>query len=314
MQTLNLGEVIRLRREELNIKQENLCAGICSRATLSRFENGRQKLSYQRVSVLFQRLGLPDNRFYALLSGDELALEEAEREARNASVALERTPAEDRPAAWARFWNALERLERLGEDNPLVRQCTLSLRAVQGREDGPYPFEERLAMLLEAIRLTVPQFDLEHIGLGPYSGEEVRLILLIGNTYLAAQRYGAAERVYRMGLEYLEANGRSLPQYLYLKPSYTANCANALAWMGRYRESLEMAEAGIVECLNCRRFHKLDTLLWVRAYCYCHLGEREESVRLYRQVYHLLLATRGMSWLPILKDQARELLGIELEE
>ena len=76
----------------MKIGQKNLCQGICSRGTLSRFENGRQTLSYNRVSALFQRLGLPDNCFYALLSEDELALKEAEREAREADEAREDLP------------------------------------------------------------------------------------------------------------------------------------------------------------------------------------------------------------------------------
>ncbi len=94
----------------MKIGQKNLCQGICSRGTLSRFENGRQTLSYNRVSALFQRLGLPDNCFYALLSEDELALKEAEREARDASVELERALAQGRPAAWARLREALGRI------------------------------------------------------------------------------------------------------------------------------------------------------------------------------------------------------------
>lgn len=137
MTELTLGQAIRRRRKELNIIQEKLCKGICSRGSLSRFENGRQALSYKRVSTLLQRLGLPDSRLFALLSGDELAQEEAEREARAASVALERTPPEGRPVAWARFQAALGRLEALGPNDPFVRQCALSLRAVQGREDCP---------------------------------------------------------------------------------------------------------------------------------------------------------------------------------
>ena len=179
-----MGEIIYYRRRAMKIGQKNLCQGICSRGTLSRFENGRQTLSYNRVSALFQRLGLPDNCFYALLSEDELALKEAEREARDASVELERALAQGRPAAWARLREALGRLEALGRNDPFARQCVLSQRAVEGREDGPYPFKERLAMLLEAVRLTVPQFNLERAGLGPYSGEELRLIMLIANMWM----------------------------------------------------------------------------------------------------------------------------------
>ncbi|MBD5099030.1 MAG: helix-turn-helix transcriptional regulator [Clostridiales bacterium] len=314
MQELRLGEMIRRRREELNISQQALCDGICSRGTLSRFENGHQALSYRRASVLLQRLGLPDNRSYVLLSEDELALEETEREARNAGVALERAAAEERPLAWARFREKLAALEALGPDDPFVQQCSLSLQAVMGTEDGPYPFEERLGMQLEALRLTVPRFDLEHIGQGLYSAEELRLIMQIASTHTAAERYGEAVRIYRIGTEYLEATGRGLPQYLFLKPSYIANHANALAWMGRYQEALELAEEGILAGIDTRRYHVLSTLLWVKAYCYYHLGQREESVRLYRQVYFLLLATRDMGWIQILKEQVKELLGVELTD
>ena len=96
MQELRLGEMIRRRREELNINQEVLCEGLCDRSALSRFENGHQALSRKRVVALLQRLGLPDDRFYALLSEDELAPEEAEREARDASVSLGRASGEER--------------------------------------------------------------------------------------------------------------------------------------------------------------------------------------------------------------------------
>lgn len=314
MKELRLGEIIRRRREELNISQARLCAGICSRGTLSRFENGNLSLSYKRVSALLQRLGLPDGRLYLLMSEDEMALEEAEREARAASVALGRTPAEERGAAWARFQTALERLEELGQNDPFARQCVLSLRAVNGTQAGPYPFEERLAMQLEAIRLTIPRFDLDHIGLGPYSAEELQLIMMIANTYFETQQYEKAMRIYTAGLEYLEANGQYMRYYAHLMPSFVANFANTLTYMGQYQEALEMAERGILAGLEYKRYHKLSILLWIKAYCCCHLGRREESIRLYRQAYHVLLATREMRRLQILKDEVQELLGMELEE
>ncbi len=110
------------------------------------------------------------------------------------------------------------------------------------------------------------------------------------------------------------AGSGGLPQYPHLKPSYTANCASALAWAGRYREALELAEEGVGECLDYRRYHMLDTLLWVKAYCCYRLDRREEGVRLYRQVYSLLLSTREMRRLQILREQVKELTGVDLGE
>ena len=314
MQELRLGEMVRRRREELNINQGDLCEGLCDRSVLSRFENGHQVLSRKRVVALLQRLGLPDGRFYALLSEDELALEEAEREARNASVALGRASATERGAAWARFREKLAALEALGPDNPFIRQCSLSLRAIYGTEEGPYPFEERLGMQLEALRLTVPRFDLEHIGLGPYSAEELRLIKQIASTYTEAGRYEEAVGIYRMALEYLDVNGQRLPQYSYLKPIYAAGCGNALSRMGRYQEALEITEEGLLASMESERYHEVATLLWVQAYCRYCMGEREKCISLYRQVHYMLAATRDMARLRYLDEENKKILGIEFSD
>ena len=40
MKEIFLGEVIRQRRLELGLTQEELCEGICEPMTISRFENG----------------------------------------------------------------------------------------------------------------------------------------------------------------------------------------------------------------------------------------------------------------------------------
>ena len=67
MKEVFLGEVIRQRRLELGLTQEELCEGICEPMTISRFENGRQTPSRNRIKALLQRLGLPDDRFFGLL-------------------------------------------------------------------------------------------------------------------------------------------------------------------------------------------------------------------------------------------------------
>ncbi|MBD5119277.1 MAG: helix-turn-helix transcriptional regulator [Clostridiales bacterium] len=314
MQELRLGQMVRRRREELNINQDDLCRGLCDRTALSRFENGHQVLSRKRVVALLQRLGLPDDRFYALLSEDELALEEAEREARSTAVRLEQAAEAERPALWALFREKLAALEALGPDDPVVRQCSLSLRAVQGTEEGPYPFEERLGMLLEALRLTAPRFDLERVGLGPYSAEELRLIKQIASTYTEAGRYEEAVRVYRMALEYLEANSRHLSQYAYLKPTYAAGCGNALSRIGRYQEALEITEEGLLASIESRRYHVVASLLWVQAYCRYCMGEREKCISLYRQVHYMLAATRDMARLQYLDEGNKKILGIEFPD
>lgn len=80
MQNYKLGEYIRQRRLDLGLTQEQVCAGICESVTLSRFENGKQTPSRNRINAILQRLGLPDDRYYALVTPEELEIEALKKE------------------------------------------------------------------------------------------------------------------------------------------------------------------------------------------------------------------------------------------
>jgi len=310
MTELSIGEVIRRRRAELEISQERLCAGVCEPCALSRFENGKQTLSNRQMRTLLQRVGLSDDRFHALLSERELALEKADREARNASVALIRAAPEDRPKAWRHFQMALEYLEAQGADDPFVRQCSLSLRATVGTEEGPYSFGERLAMQLEAIRITVPWFDVEHVGLGPYSTEELRLISQIGETYSNKNQYEKAVCIHRAVIEYLEANCYRLPQYSTLRAWSTYSCSRTLSKMGRLREALDLLENGRHICVASGRYVTLAYFLWLQAECNFKLGHLQPCAKLLYQAHYMLKATGDAYQLPILDADAKKWCNI----
>lgn len=56
MSILKLGEIIRRRREELGVSQEDLAYGICSVPTLSKVENGCPRRA--EAAMVFTRLSL----------------------------------------------------------------------------------------------------------------------------------------------------------------------------------------------------------------------------------------------------------------
>lgn len=57
MAVFQLGTVIKNRREELGITQEDLADGICSVPTLSRIENGERMPTKDHFEMFMQRLG-----------------------------------------------------------------------------------------------------------------------------------------------------------------------------------------------------------------------------------------------------------------
>ena len=55
MKEVYIGSIIRKRRQELGLTQEQLCRGICETVTLSRIENGKQTPSRSKLNALLQR-------------------------------------------------------------------------------------------------------------------------------------------------------------------------------------------------------------------------------------------------------------------
>lgn len=80
MEQISLGEAMKRQRLELRLSQAAVCEGICEVITLSRLENGTHTPAHNRIKALMQRLNMPDDRYYALLNRQEMALDSAIRE------------------------------------------------------------------------------------------------------------------------------------------------------------------------------------------------------------------------------------------
>ena len=174
MREVFLGEYMKQRRLELGLTQEELCEGICEPITISRMENGRQTPSRNRINALLQRLGLPDDRYFALLSKREEEIAALQKEIIACSVQRDT----------AHGWELLGQLEQITEpDDHVTRQFILRSQVILGKAEGRYSAEEQLQMLMKALRMTAPHFDLEEISKGLYSFEEVKIINQIAVTY-----------------------------------------------------------------------------------------------------------------------------------
>ena len=71
MSNYNVGAVIRLTRQAMNISQEKLCENICSVQTLSRIENGRTSVKKSIYEQLMQRMGRNGRKNFSVLSVDD---------------------------------------------------------------------------------------------------------------------------------------------------------------------------------------------------------------------------------------------------
>ena len=156
MQGYNVGYYIRRIRQEKGISQEALYAGLCSRSTIHRIESGKQQPTMFTAIHLLQRLGLDENSFLVPLGPQDFEICNLKKEI----VALN---------AQFQFEQALERIDRLEKlvapKEKLAQQFLLRSRALAGYwQDGkrqPYDYPTQRQMLLDALEITHPDFDLE---------------------------------------------------------------------------------------------------------------------------------------------------------
>ena len=134
MQELSLGEYIKRERLRQGITQEQLCEGICEPITISRMENGKQTPSYERIRAFLHRLGLPDDRYFALLSPTEMEIRTLQNEIRADMIRFYRAMPEDKPVIRSEGLKKLKKLEDLaGSDERIIRQYIF-----ERLSDGPY--------------------------------------------------------------------------------------------------------------------------------------------------------------------------------
>ena len=107
-----------------------------------------------RISALLQRLGLPDSRYFAINTQEEVAIEAYKKDIVACNV-LERVE---------EGFEKLQKLEQLlPPDDNLTRQFVVRSRALLGGLDGRYTHRQQMEMLMDAMRMTIPDFSLEDL-------------------------------------------------------------------------------------------------------------------------------------------------------
>ena len=315
MEKMLIGAYIKQQRKDRGWSQEFLCEGICSRNNLSRIENDTQAPSFTTLNKLFEKLGLPSRQFLMLTDKDSIVAENLQKKIQNDSALCQETEGEERSRIQERIWKDLEELEAMcGKDDSFIRQFILSTQVTVGRPTRPYSFEERLDMLLEAIRLTVPRFDLKKIAAFRYTEMEIVLINKLARTYSRSGDRKKAISVSRQLLQYIENNNQGLDSYARQFCLVAYNYAHDLALEKDYEKSILYAKK-CKEVGNANGYHYfLPECMAIMGECYFFLGDREKSTNCYTQAFYLSKAYENEINLAIVRQEMKERLGLEIPD
>ena len=315
MQEMFLGEAIKKRRLELGLTQEQLCEGICEPTTISRLENGKQTPSRNRINALLERLDLPADRYYALMSKNELEIDALQRQITAYNCRYDYACDDERAQIKEQAKKAYQELENLIEDDDTMsRQFILRSRIHIGKRDGEYSPDEQKEMLTEAIRLTVPYFDVSNIAKGLYSVDEIKLINLLAGAYSQNDEHAEAINIYQQLYEYIKRHFSNISLTRANFSMVAVNYARELIRGGDFQKALEIADEGKKSCLDFGHYHALPRLLAIQGDAYGRLGNDREARKLIHQAYYLMQVIEDDRNLQILKRKAKEELGLEFED
>lgn len=304
MEKYFIGEIIRQKRTELGLKQCQLCEGICEPTTMSRIESGKQMPGLNTLKNLLQRLGLSDERYYALVSKNEMQIADLQTEIVSANVFKD--PQRGLPK--------IAELEELADpDDHLLYQFILRSKASLGkREDGQivaYSLDEKLDMLFKAIRLTVPNFDIDAIEKGLYSIDEVKVINHIATVYSDLKQHEKAIRIYDQLLQYINKHFQNILQSGGLLPLVAFNYARELDLIGCYTDAIEIAETGWKACTQYGQYRYLAPTIALIAECNHFLGDDSKSKEYYRQSYYIYKAVDDERGARVITAEAKKYFG-----
>lgn len=144
-----IGMIIRRRRMELGLSQEDLADGICAVTTLSRIENGERMPTQNHLETLLQRLGYSDMMLQSYGDGTDFVVHEMKFKIRQAYIENDATKAQE---LLQQFKTLVAKPTAIDEQFVLLYEVLLYPQR--------YSKEESLEELEKALLLTCPRYKL----------------------------------------------------------------------------------------------------------------------------------------------------------
>ena len=206
MKQNTLGTILSFYRKKYNFLQTQLCEGICSLATLSRIEKGKNEIDSLTSESLLGRIGKEVTRFEIILNDEDYELWQMREEIKKFL--------EDGENEKAKALLEIYKKQTL-ENNPVHEQFYLFYDAKIKRQNNGSK-EEICKILLQALNITKPEFTLEKVKENIFNPTEIELILLLIDLEYDEWKTSEIERALVEMYQYVEKiySGRKKEKYI----------------------------------------------------------------------------------------------------
>ena len=307
MREVLIGEAIRQRRLEMGLTQEKLCEGICDPVSISRIETGKQAPSRKKLKALLNRLGMSGDLYYAIMSKNETEI----------TLLREKIICCYDNGEFLQGLAYLNQLRQIAEpEDKTVWQFILLLQSMMGQvKDGelcPYSFQEKKQLLKKAIGLTLPYFDIAKVSSGLYGIGEMAVLTQYAQALSDHGESGRALKLYEELFSCLKRRFDNILNSDGMLPLLACCYAKELDKNGDFKRAQEMIDLGWESCVRYESYDYLPAILIVMAKICFHMGQPEESLGCFYQMYYLYEAIGETRHMERVKQEAKDILGIEL--
>lgn len=163
-------------------------------------------------------------------------------------------------------------------------------------------------MLLEALQISCPGIDPEHLQGHLLGEEEGKLLNQIAITYSESGERRRAIEIYRQLMDYIQTHQVGTETGAALLPLVAYNYSRLLGRERRYEECIEVAEIGRRCCVMYGRCKMLGGLLLNIAYSLHELGDDEKAKELLIESYYAYKVMEDFRSCEVVQKYAEESL------
>ncbi len=279
-----IGMIIRRRRMELGLSQEDLADGICAVTTLSRIENGERMPTQNHLEILLQRIGYSDMMLQSYVDESDFVAHEMKFKIRQAYIENDATKAQE----------LLQQFEALVTKPSAVDEQFIMLHNVLLYPQR-YSKEERLQEMEKAICLTYPKYKHGHF---PFllSYEE---IVLLNNIAISQARSGrrkeAIDILYSI-VDYYDTHIVNAEEALRTQVMTFYNLSKYLGMENRFEECIAICESGITLAQKTGRCQAFAQTLYNKAWALVKRGRKEDIDEAKKLAKHALNVADAMGY------------------
>ncbi len=279
-----IGELIKNERKKLRITQEALCEGICEPTTLSRIENNKQNPTRNVLNALLQRLGISDGRFFAVITAEELKINNLCNDIASYNVKYEKVENSQKKAIKEILKKKHSELREIIEPDDVI-SIQFIMKSEVLIDDGPN--EKKIEKLFDAIHLTHPMFELTNISFGLYSFDEVALINQVAVIYSENGDSEQSIRIWEQLLRNIENRFVNITPARTQKDLILYGLSREWLIKENYIKAMSYADEGKKVAVDYGIYQHLPGFVIILAECEYQLGNSGKSEELFKDAYYL---------------------------